>query len=265
MRRWAFDDAKTVEHNADTSGVHAADTRPAPYLEEYEQHRRRLIGSIPIEDLSADFEPIVNLYSGETRGYEVLPRCRREGLNDLEELFARATFEKTVGELGRAIRRIAVRDCAGSPLYFSVHPGELKERYLVLPDDPVHVHDAPVYLQLSQPSLTGVGALVLGELGGRSGVSLAIDNFGAGAATLMQLVELEPAVVKIDRDLVSGIDRSLRKQVVVRSLASTCEQLGARLIAKGVDFEAELATLLECGIVYGQGRALGEPAPLPAI
>jgi EAL domain-containing protein (putative c-di-GMP-specific phosphodiesterase class I) len=264
MRGRAFEDPEKIENAGNAvSGVHSP-TRPAPYVEELEFHDR-LIGSIPIEDLAADFQPIVNLHTGETRGYEVLPRCRRDGLTDPEALFARAMFEKTVGELGRVFRSIAIRECGGSPLHIPVHPSELRDRYLIQPDDPICSHEAPVYLQLTQASLSGLAMLVVGELSSRNGVSLSIDDFGAGPATLKQLVDIEPAVVKLDRELIAGIDRSVRKQTVVRSLVSMCEQLGARVIAKGVDCEAELVTLMESGIIYGQGYVLGEPAPLPTV
>jgi EAL domain-containing protein (putative c-di-GMP-specific phosphodiesterase class I) len=264
MRRWAFEDQEIEgTAGANVSGLRSP-ARPAPYAQELEL-QDRLIGSIPIEDLHAEFQPIVNLHTGETRGYEVLPRCRRQGLSDPEELFARATFEKTVGELGRAIRSIAIRECGGSPLHIPVHPGELKDRFLIRPDDPICCHDAPVFLQLSQASLSGLAMLVIGELSGRTGVSLSIDDLGAGPATLKQLVDLEPAVVKLDRELIAGIDRSVRKQTVVLALVTMCEQLGARVIAKGVDCEAELVTLMESGVVYGQGYVLGEPSPLPTV
>jgi EAL domain-containing protein (putative c-di-GMP-specific phosphodiesterase class I) len=267
MRRRAFDEPDTIEragHDTNVSGVHSASTRPAPYLEELGS-ASRLVGSIPIDELGADFQPIVNLHTGETRGYEVLPRCRREGLTDPTELFARATFEKTVGELGRAIRSIAIRECAAAALYIPVHPGELRDRFIVRPDDPICVHDAPIFLQLSQPSLSDLARLVIAELGSRSGVALVIDDLGAGPSTLQQLIELEPAAVKLDRELVSGIDRSVRKQTVVRSLVAMCEQLGAQVIAKGVDSQSELNAVLDCGVVYGQGYVLGEPSPLPTI
>jgi EAL domain-containing protein (putative c-di-GMP-specific phosphodiesterase class I) len=265
MRRWAFEDPETLESTAggNVSGVHSP-KRSSPVAEDLELHDR-MIGSIPAQDLGADFQPIVNLHTGETRGYEVLPRCRRDGLSDPEELFARATFERTVGELGRVIRSIAVRECGGSALHIPVHPGELRDRFLIQPDDPIFSHDAPVYLQLSQASLSGLAMLVVGELSSRSGVSLSIDDLGAGPATLKQLIDLEPGVVKLDRELIAGIDRSTRKQTVVRALVSMCERLGARVIAKGVDCEAELVTLMETGVVYGQGYVLGEPAPLPTI
>ncbi len=267
MRRWAFDEPDTTEyagHGTNVSGVHSASTRPAPYVEEQERENR-LVGSIPLDDLGADFQPIVNLHTGETRGYEVLPRCRREGLTDPSELFARAMFEKTVGDLGRAIRVIATRECAGAALYIPVHPAELKDRFIVRPDDPICRHDAPIVLQLSQPTLSELAQLVVTELRGRSGVAFAIDDLGAGPSTLKQLVDVEPTAVKLDRDLIAGIDRSVRKQTVVRLLITMCEQLGAHVIGKGIDTDAELTAALDCGLIYGQGYVLGEPSPLPTI
>lgn len=267
MARRAFEDLDTTETAGQTtnvSGVHAASTRPAPHLEDAE-YAERLLGSIPIDQLAADFQPIVNLTSGETYAYEVLPRCMVEGLTDPEDLFARSTFEKTVGELGRAIRGIAVRECVGTAIYIPVHPGELKDRYLVRPDDPICGHDAQVFLQLSQPTMSTMALQMIRELGTRGGVGIVIDDLGAGPATLKQLVDLAPAAVKLDRELLAGIDQSTRKQIVVRSVVNMCEQLGARVIAKGLDNEAVLAAAIACGVMHGQGVLLGEPSPLPAI
>jgi EAL domain-containing protein (putative c-di-GMP-specific phosphodiesterase class I) len=264
--KWAFDEDDTSEfaQQANVSGVHASTTSPAPYLEDHERDHN-LVGSIPLELLTADFQPIVNLHSGETRGYEVLARCAGAGLTEPADLFARATLEKKMGELGRAIRVIAVRECPGKPIFVPVHPSELRERFLVQPDDPIFIHEAPVYLELAQPTLSGLAMQVIRELGSRSNVALVIDDFGAGPATLKQVVDLEPAAVKLDRELMSGLDKSRRKQIVVRAVVSMCEQLGAQVIAKGVDCEAEAEMARECGVVFAQGFVLGEPSPLPAI
>ncbi|MFI5306835.1 MAG: EAL domain-containing protein [Polyangiales bacterium] len=268
MGHFGFDEeAKTAEYVGQTSnvsGVHSASTRPAPYIEELER-KGLLIGSISASELSVDFQPIANLLTGETRGYEVLPRSRCEGLTNPEELFARATFEKTVGELGRALRAIAIRECAGAALFIPVHPGELKDRFLVRPDDPICEHDAQVFLQLSQPLFTELGRVMVAELGCRAGVTLVFDDLGAGPTTLQQLAELEPGAVKLDASLLADIEQSPRKQTVVRSIVAMCEQLGAQVIAKGIDREPELQAAIDCGVVYGQGAVLGGPAPLPII
>jgi EAL domain-containing protein (putative c-di-GMP-specific phosphodiesterase class I) len=262
----AFDDADTSEfaRHANVSGVHASTTSPAPYLDDHAQEHR-LVGSIPLDLLTADFQPIVNLHSGETRGYEVLARCGGAGLTEPTELFARATLEKKMGELGRAIREIAVRECGGKAIFVPIHPSELRDRYLVQPDDPIFGHDAPVFLEIAQPTLSGLAMQVIRELGSRSSIGLVIDDLGAGPATLKQLVDLEPVAIKLDRELMAGIDKSRRKQIVVSAVVSMCEQLGAQIIAKGVDCEAEAEAARDCGVVFAQGFVLGEPTPLPAI
>jgi EAL domain-containing protein (putative c-di-GMP-specific phosphodiesterase class I) len=261
MRRRAFEELESQEaatRTTNVSGVHSSSSGAA-------SDERASIGSIPVAELAADFQPIVNLHTGETCGYEVLPRCMLEELAEPAELYARAMFEKTVGELGRAIRTIAVRECPAAALYLPLHPGELKDRHLIRPDDPICSHDAQIFFQLSQSSLSSVALQMLRELSARGGIGLAIDDLGAGPATLKQLVELSPSVVKIDRELVAGLDHSARKQIVVRALVTMGEQLGARVMAKGLDTEAALETAMACGVVYGQGAVLGEPTPMPAI
>jgi EAL domain-containing protein (putative c-di-GMP-specific phosphodiesterase class I) len=262
MRRYDFDELETNETvglGSHVSGVHGAPTRPAPYVEELEG-TDRLVGSIPRDQLSVEFQPIVNLVTGDTLAYEVFARCRSEGLIDPQELFARAMFEKCVGELGRTIREIATRNGTGSTLFLALHPAELKDRYLVRPDDPICFHDAPVFVQLSQASLSGLAAHTVQELSSRGEVGLVLDDLGAGPANLKQLVDLVPRAVKLDSELVAGIDRSQRKQAVVRALVSMCRELGASLIAKGLDCEAELQAAVDCGVEFGQGFVLGEPS-----
>jgi EAL domain-containing protein (putative c-di-GMP-specific phosphodiesterase class I) len=186
-------------------------------------------------------------------------------MRDREDLVARAALEKKLGPLGRAIRTIATRECPHTALYLAVHPSELREGLIVQPDDPVFSHAAPLRLQLSQPGLPAVAQAVLRELSGRSTVELVIDDFGAGAGTLKQWVDLSPRAVKIDAELIAGIDRSRRKQSAVRALVGLARELGSELIAKGVDCPDEARAVLDCGVRLGQGFALGEPSPLPAI
>ena len=261
MPRWAFDQNQTegAAYYTNVSGVHAHSTTPVPALEEVDPSR--LVGSIPVDHLTCDFQPIVNLHTGENLGYEVLPRCLGEGLGSHAELFARATIEKRAGELGRALRTIAMREASGVALYMPVHPGELKDSYLVRPDDPIFGHEAPVFVQLMQPALSTLGQQIVRELRNRSSIGLVIEGFGAGPATLKQIVDLQPSALKLDRELLSGIDSNRRKQAVVRALVTMCHELGCQLIASGVDCEAELTAAIECGVMYAQGFVLGEAAP----
>jgi EAL domain-containing protein (putative c-di-GMP-specific phosphodiesterase class I) len=264
MSGWAFDDEAAASLAAQVSGVHEAPTEPAPYIDDFDVHAS-LIGSIPRNALTAEFEPIVRLADGRTLGFEAVPHCHADGLTDNEQLYARATFEKTVGELGRAIREIALRECGGSAVYLRVHPNELKDSWLVRPDDPVCFHDGEIFLQLNQAVIAGLPLQVVRELGGRSGISLLIDDFGTGPATLRQIVELEPAAVKVGRELTAGIGASWRKQKTLARVVELCADLGALLIAKGVESPKEVEIIRACGVHAAQGIAVGEPCALPSI
>jgi len=245
------------------SGVHQSPTSPAPYLEEIPAEG--LVGSVPMEALTAYFQPIVGLRNGKTFGFEAIAHCVTEGLTDREELFARAAFEKRVGELGRAVRSIAFTECPSIPVFVGVHPHELKESWLIRPDDPICGHDADVFLQVAQTSYSPMCLHVISEVSSRTGISLVLDDLGGPASNLRQLVELAPAFVKIDAELVREIDRNGRKRAAVLGLVRMCGDLGAQAIAKGVGTEAEVRTLIECGVAYGQGMLLGAPAELPTV
>jgi EAL domain-containing protein (putative c-di-GMP-specific phosphodiesterase class I) len=245
------------------SGVHQSQTQPAPYLDD--APAVSLVGSIPIEALTAYFQPIVALRTDRTFAFEAIAHCAAEGLTDREELFARAAFEKRVGELGRAVRAVAFVECPSMPVFVGVHPHELKESWLIRPDDPLCGHDAEVFLQIAQSSYSAMCLHVLSEVTSRSGISLVLDDFGGSASSLRQAVELCPAFVKLDPELVREIDNTPRKRTVVAAVVQMCMDLGAQVIAKGVETDLEVRVLLDCGVTYGQGPLTGPPTDLPSV
>ena len=76
---------------------------------------------------------------------------------------------------------------------------------------------------------------VLAELCSRTGALLVVDDFGAGYSNLERLARLEPAVVKLDIALIHDIHEHRRRQIVTRHMVSLCEELGARVVAEGVE------------------------------
>lgn len=265
MRSYSEQQEATTANYGPTqvSGVHDSPTQPAPYLEG--PPGSELIGSIPLESLTALFQPIASLRSGRTLAFEAMAYCSAVGLTDTEELFARAAFEKKVGQLGRTVRGIALTECPGAAVFVSVHPHELKDSWLIRPDDPISGHDGEIYLQLDQPSYSPVCMHVLTEVASRSGTSLVVDDFGASGSNLKQVIDLCPSFVKLDVELVRDIDRNQRKRKVVSTLVQLCSELGAHVIAKDIETEAELRALADCGVSYGQGLFLGRPSALPSI
>jgi EAL domain-containing protein (putative c-di-GMP-specific phosphodiesterase class I) len=91
-------------------------------------------------------------------------------------------------------------------------------------------------------------------------VVIAIDDFGAGYAGLNVLARCAPDVVKIDRELIQGIESNLAKKTIVEAFAKVCRKLGVRLIAEGVETMEEYRTLRGFGIRLMQGFLFAHPA-----
>jgi PAS domain S-box-containing protein len=95
-------------------------------------------------------------------------------------------------------------------------------------------------------------------------VELAVDDAGSGFASLRHILELRPAFVKLDRSLVAGLDTDDARQAMIVGLRYFAGSSGCRLIAEGIETEAELTTLRSLGVPLGQGYLLGRPQPVDA-
>jgi EAL domain-containing protein (putative c-di-GMP-specific phosphodiesterase class I) len=91
------------------------------------------------------------------------------------------------------------------------------------------------------------------------GFGTALDDFGAGHAGLNLLARFQPDIIKLDMELVRGLESSLPRRVIVDGVARMCRQLGITLIAEGVETAAELDSLRAIGIRYVQGYLFARP------
>ena len=94
-----------------------------------------------------------------------------------------------------------------------------------------------------------------------AGVRVAIDDAGAGFASLRHILKLRPDLIKLDMSLIRDINLDPFKQALATSLISFAEKSNAMIVAEGIESEAELSMLVELGVGYGQGFFLGEPVP----
>lgn len=97
------------------------------------------------------------------------------------------------------------------------------------------------------------------------GFLLALDDVGAGHSNLERVAVIKPDVIKIDRSIISGLDRHYYKQEVTRSLMNLAGRIGALVVAEGLETEDEAVAAVEIGADVLQGFYLGRPAPLPDI
>ncbi|MBK6516147.1 MAG: EAL domain-containing protein [Polyangiaceae bacterium] len=215
--------------------------------------------------VSVVFQPIVDLLNGSVFAYEALARCKAKGLENPVTLFEVAAEQKLCGRLGRTIRELATVDCAEHPLFLNVHPHELADRYLVQPDDPIFTHEPGVYLEITESVPLSHHALVDGTLREvrSKGVGLVVDDLGAGYSNLRYIADLEPEIVKLDRGLIINLHEDPRRARLVASIVRLCGDLGARVVAEGVETTDELLAIVDAGVHYVQGYLLARPAHPP--
>lgn len=97
------------------------------------------------------------------------------------------------------------------------------------------------------------------------GVRLAIDDTGAGFASLAHILKLAPDIIKLDRELVSGIDHDPVRGALAAALVTFAAKTGAEIIAEGIETAAELDVVRGLGIRYGQGYFLCRPTSAESI
>jgi EAL domain-containing protein (putative c-di-GMP-specific phosphodiesterase class I) len=215
------------------------------------------------------FQPIVDLQTREVFAVEALARCRAPGFESPLHLFEDAVSKGYCGRLGREIREQTIAAKPAMPVFANVHPEELVQRFITLADDPIFSHSHDVYLEITEAvpfSHFDHCLSVLEEIKSRGRVHLVIDDLGAGYSNLLRIVDLQPAIVKLDMQLVRGIDHKPRQQRLVRSIVTMCIDQGARVVAEGIETAAELHAVTDAGVHFGQGYLLARPAfPAPPV
>ena len=92
-----------------------------------------------------------------------------------------------------------------------------------------------------------------------SGIEIDIDDFGTGYSNLGYLMKLPISALKIDRSFVSMIDAKGNNDEIVRAIVTLARNLGLRVVAEGIETEAQLQTLKELECEGGQGFLFAEP------
>jgi len=96
------------------------------------------------------------------------------------------------------------------------------------------------------------------------GLRVAVDDAGAGYASLRHVVELRPDFIKVDRDLVHGLAEDHARRVAVSAFVLLSLDLNATVIAEGLERPSDLAALHDLGVDAAQGYLLGRPSTEPA-
>jgi EAL domain-containing protein (putative c-di-GMP-specific phosphodiesterase class I)/DNA-binding NarL/FixJ family response regulator len=227
----------------------------------------RVQGALDRGEPAIVFQPIIQLSSGRTVGFEALSRFSAEPKRTPDIWFGEAHEVGLGAELEVAAVRNAVAASAGlgRNIFLAVNAspstvisGQLSSlleasssRDIVLEmteHAPVEDYDA---LQAMLAAIRGYG------------VRIAVDDAGAGFASLRHILQLVPDFIKLDISLTSGIDRDLAKRALARGLITFSTEIGTAIVGEGIESASELEALRGLGVEYGQGFFLGRPGPLP--
>jgi EAL domain-containing protein (putative c-di-GMP-specific phosphodiesterase class I) len=218
-----------------------------------------LPGEKMLEGLYVVFQPIVDVTRRRVFAYEAL--VRNPSFPSPPVLFETALGAGRCGELGREIRRLAIQAAAGWPIFLNVHPQEFGEGWIVRPDDPLFAHDSDVYLEITESVPLSHFSLVtpiIRELRAK-GARLVVDDLGAGYSNLRYIADLEPEVVKLDRGLIAGCHKDKRQRTLITSIVRLCADLGARVVAEGIELADELSAIVDTGVQFAQGYHIAKP------
>jgi EAL domain-containing protein (putative c-di-GMP-specific phosphodiesterase class I) len=254
-----------LHHTTRSNRLSDAPTAQSPLAE---REATFFTGHSRLNNLSTVFQPIVWLEDAMLFGYEALVRSKAPNFSP-SGLFSQAAAVRSAGRLGRMIREIAVSLSAGMPLFVNLHPSEIEEGWILRPDDPIFLHDDDIYLEISESvplTHADLCEAVQSLVKARTGVYLVVDDFGAGHSNLELIIDLSPKLVKLDRRLVENLDRNARKQKLVSMMVRLCKELGAEVVAEGIETRDELSALRDAGARYGQGYLFGRPGfPRPSV
>jgi EAL domain-containing protein (putative c-di-GMP-specific phosphodiesterase class I) len=209
------------------------------------------------------FQPIVDLITGAPVGVEALARFPGNPSVTPDRWFADAAAVGMGAELEIAAidRALGALDLIPDAVYVSVNvsPSTIVGPHLrrVLRGRPL---DRIVFEVTEHAEVTDYPELnsVLKPLR-RRGLRLAVDDAGAGFASLRHILRMTPDIIKLDRSLVRGIDRDAVLRALSYSIAAFASATDAAVVAEGVETETELDALRFLGVAYGQGFHLCRP------
>ena len=249
----------------------------SPRVERTSPTRELLMELIARGGIVPHFQPIVDLFTGEVFGYELLSRAGAP-FEDPTTMFQSAKGWGLSWDLEYACRKACLKRVA-----------EVAGR---LPSARFTLNVSPDIL--SDPRFTGgftlrtirelgvdIGQLIIeitetATVNDRDrfeglvrhyvdqGFQIALDDFGIGNSGLSTLVTVAPHFIKLDRSIVEGIEQNAYKQNIVKAMVSLAGTVESHLIAEGIESTAQLLTVFRLGVRYAQGYLFGRPAPEPA-
>lgn len=217
-------------------------------------------------DLRMVFQPIVDVVTGVVVGAEALARF--PGGSPPNEWFddAAQVGRGTVLELAAVDAALSQLDGLPPGAFASVN---VSPATAVTPGFRALLEQYPaerVVVELTEHTRVDDYEVLLDALARfrARGIRVAVDDAGAGYAGLQHILRLNPDIVKLDTALTQAIDTDPVRRALASALVAFGQEVGAVIVAEGVETRGELVVLRDLGVPWGQGYYLARPGPLSA-
>ncbi|PZT56726.1 EAL domain-containing protein [Paenibacillus silvae] len=234
-----------------------------------------IVSTILERQFSSYMQPIVNasehiigfeflLRPGEHgrsfSSYELFEAARETGLHSFLDRTARITaIETSARHLPQGVKRFVnfLPSSIYNPEYCLTHTFEAIERLSLDPKD-------FVFEVVETEQIQHLSTLQhIFQVYRSNGMSVALDDVGAGYSTIDLMSRLEPDFVKIDRSLIDHCDQDRAKQQKILNIVQVSSQFGGRVLAEGIERIEEFDFCRSVGIELAQGYYFGKPAARP--
>lgn len=237
--------------------------RPGTMTDTVAQETRQQVEAlIETRHVSTAFQPVRSLSTGKPIGVEALTRFRGSAESpdvhfaDADSVGLRADLELVALETALDAARVLP-----SHLYIAANLSPDVCRDPRLPDVLRHsgIPSGRIVVEVTERHAVEDYALLRRALQPlrNSGVRIAVDDAGAGFASMRHILELAPDLIKLDRDVIAGIDADPARQALATAMVVFAAGIAAQLVAEGIETPGELATITKMGIHVGQGYLLG--------
>ncbi len=226
--------------------------------------RLHLMSGVP--EVSLAFQAIVDLNRGVVAGYEVLARFEGPLAAPPDRWVAAATKMGRGRELEIEIWEAAFEAYHRLPAstFMSINASP---DFIASPEFAALLGTRSsldgIVIEVTEHEAITDYARLSASLGGyrARGASVAVDDAGAGYASMSHILSLHPEFIKLDRAIITDCDHDAAKAALVEMVGSFAGRIDSWLIAEGVEREGELATLTRMGVPLGQGYFLATPQP----
>lgn len=237
--------------------------------------KKRLLSSV-LEDIEICpyFQPIICLKTGKIFAYEALIRGwvvdTKEPISP-SELFALSDSLQLTQDFDQLCQQLALENFKefdnnnDALLFMNIHTNCIYKESVddgVLPDltERMGFHPSVIGLEFIESKANSSHELIYFVRQQReSGFLIVVDDFGSEHSNIERLILIHPDIIKIDRNIIHGIDKDAYRQSILKSIVSLSEMTGSVCLAEGVETEAELLTCALLGVNLLQGFAIGRP------